>query len=664
LTSTPFNLRLAMLSGIAVLTLSGCGSSDDPLAPAPAPAPAPVAQACDDGLKAAFAPDTNTAVLLVKSFKAGDSLALSGTPASPTPPVLAAGMCLVKLLVGPGNPGPAGAPSTTRGIGIEVWLPEPARWNERIRAFGSGGFGGGRHTDITRIGYEGASFQPLHLAAVANGYAVVVSDTGKPAPYTGGSNASFLMNADGTINQVSWRDFAQRAVHEMADKSKALAALYYAKAHRYAYWEGFSTGGRQGFKAVQVYPGDFDGILAGAPSFNWSNFITSEAYTQVVMQRELGGPIAAAKLNAVSALATGSCDPQSFGFVLDTASCRYDPTKDAAALCTTSATATGAAGTNADTTKCLGLAEARVVNKIWYGQTHDGSAPDPSIDNASGTALGFKQLWWGLTRGTSLTSLAGSNPFPISTDNLALILQSPEFAQTVPATFVNATAAPADRWKSLSYADLANVNAQGIGLQLWFSNINTDNPDLRAFRDKGGKILTYHGLADELIPPQGSVNYYSRVAAGMGGYAEVQKFDRLFLIPAMGHNTTFKVSTLDPATGAITAAGKVPLPALPINGSSSDQLFEALRNWVENGVAPDRLDIKSSDASVSLPICPYPQRASYVGTGSVKSASSYACKWEQGARSSQLSTPCPAVSTPTLVIHSPGTGAKDIIRVA
>ncbi len=626
MTSRISMVRIAGLFSAAALVLSGCGGGDDSAAPSPAPAPAPVAQACNDGLKTSFAPDANTTVLLVKAFNAGDSLALSGTPASPTPPVLSASMCLVKLLVGPGNPGVAGAPSTTKGIGIEVWLPAVANWNERIRAFGSGGFAGGRHTDITRIGYEGASFQPLHLAAVANGYVVVVSDHGKTtAPYSGGSNASFLMNADGTINQVSWQDFSQRAIHEMADKSKALAQLYYAKAHKYAYWDGFSTGGRQGFKAAQVYPGDFNGILAGAPAFNWTHFITSEIYPQTVMLKELGGPIAATKLDAVSASATGACDAQGFGFVLNPGSCHYDPANDAAALCTTSATTTGAPGTNGDATRCLSLTEAQVVNKIWYGQTYDGSAPDPLIDNSSGTVLGFKQLWWGLTRGTSLTSLAGINPFPISTDNLALILQSPQFAQTVPATFVNATAAPADRWKSLSYADLANVNAQGIGLQPWFSNINTDNPDLSAFRDKGGKILTYHGQADELITPKGSINYYSRVAATMGGNAEVQKFDRLFLIPAMGHNTIFKVSSLDPATRAITASSKVPLPALPINGSSSDQLFTALRNWVESGTAPSRIDISSSDASVSLPICSYPQRATYGGAGSVKAAASYTC---------------------------------------
>lgn len=617
--------RLAALLGTSALALTACGGGND--TPASTPAPTAVAQACDDSLKASFASDANTTVLLVKAFDAGDSLALSGTPASPAPPVLSTAMCLIKLVVGPGNAGAASVPSTTKGVGIEIWLPTHANWNERIRAFGSGGWAGGRHTDVTRIGYEGASFQPLHVAAVANGYAVVVSDHGKTtAPYGGGANASFLMNADGTANQVSWHDFSERALHEMAEKSKALVKLYYAKVHKYAYWDGFSTGGRQGFKSAQKYPGDFDGILAGAPAFNWTNFITSEMYPQIVMLRDLGGPIAASNLNAVSASAAAACDGAALGFIMNPAACRYDPTSDAAALCTTAATASGTPGSNSDATKCLSLAEAQAVNKIWYGQTHDGSVPDPFVDNGSGTVQGFKQLWWGLTRGTSLTSLAGANPFPISSDNIALILQSPLFAQTAPATFVNATAAPADKWKSLSYSDLANVTAQGIGLQPWFSNINTDNPNLDAFRDKGGKILTYHGLADELITPQGSVNYYARVEAAMGGNAEVQKFDRLFLIPGMGHNTIFKVSSLDPATGAITAATKVPLPALPINGSTNDQLFTALRNWVENGTAPSRLDISSSDASVSLPICAYPQRASYNGSGSVKAATSYTCK--------------------------------------
>ena len=127
----PTQRRGAALSPLFTLCASGallaaCGGGDG--TPALAPTPAPVALACDSSMIAAFKPDANTTVTLVKSFKKGDSLALSGTPASPTPPVAINDLCLVKLTVGPGNPGPASAPSTSSGIHIEMWLPSPANW--------------------------------------------------------------------------------------------------------------------------------------------------------------------------------------------------------------------------------------------------------------------------------------------------------------------------------------------------------------------------------------------------------------------------------------------------------------------------------------------------------------------------------------------------------
>ena len=102
-------------------------------------------------MKTAFKPDANTTVTLVKAFKKGDPLALSGTPATPTPPTAANDVCLVKLMVGPGNPGPAGAPSTSAGIGIEIWLPAPANWNKRMHVLGQGGWSGNPGISSTTI---------------------------------------------------------------------------------------------------------------------------------------------------------------------------------------------------------------------------------------------------------------------------------------------------------------------------------------------------------------------------------------------------------------------------------------------------------------------------------------------------------------------------------
>ena len=595
--------RLAIGAVVAVVALlQACGGSDSS-------PPQAKELSCDDGLKTSFKPDADTSVLLVKSFKAGDPVALSGTPASPVPQTAPTDLCFVKLLVGPGNPGPAGAPSTSSGIGIEIWLPNSATWNERIRAYGNGGWAGSAQADITRIGGT-ADGSDIHLAASGKGYVVVTSDHGHTAVegQIPALSASFAMNPDGTINTALWKDFSERSLHEMAVKSKALAKHFYGKAHKYAYWDGYSTGGRQGLKLAQVYPGDFDGILAGAPAINWTRFITSELYPQVAMQQMLGGPIASTKLDAATNSAIAACGGSSLGFLLDPYACRYDPTKDAAALCSGVAGNAGVVGSNSNMSMCLTLAEATATNKIWYGQTSDGSVPDPAVDNASAPFLNASnQIWFGMTRGTNLGALAGAFPFPIAADQVALELQSPAMASSF---FVNAISNGDNQWRTLDYAGLTVAAYQGLALQSHFANINTDNADLSAFKATGGKVLLYHGLADNLIAPQGSDNYYSRVAAQMGGVSEVQKFFRYYHVPGFSHN------------GRIAAAPNIPVPQTALG---RDEMFLALQAWVEGGTAPSVLNVSSSDGSVSLPLCLYPTKITYTGSGPVTAAGSYRC---------------------------------------
>ena len=110
---------------------------------------------CDDTLKSDFRPDSLTTVLLVKAFKKGDA-AHPHTPIANTP-IAANDVCVVKLLVGPGNAGPAGAPSTSPGIGIEVWLPTPQNWNRRIHVAGGGGWAGGSQTSLTALAGAGGA---------------------------------------------------------------------------------------------------------------------------------------------------------------------------------------------------------------------------------------------------------------------------------------------------------------------------------------------------------------------------------------------------------------------------------------------------------------------------------------------------------------------------
>lgn len=587
------------LAAPALLVACGGGGSG-PTAVAPSPLP-PQGGACYERVQSAYSPDAATTVLLVKQFRKGDPLVLADLPDDATPRA-AADTCVVKLLVGPGNPGPAGAPSTSAGIGIEVWLPDAAAWNERIRVYGNGGFSGSAETSLEQLGEGGSgSTNGIKAAAVAQGYVVATSDNGH---IRGGG--AFLMNPDGTINTVLWQDFAERSLRELALQTKALSKAFYGKPHRYAYWDGFSSGGRQGLKNAQRFAEHYDGILAGAPAIHWTRFTTGNLYPQIVMRRDLGGTVDAAKLRAVSLAAVNACGGGSLGFLLDPFACRYDPATDPAVLCSGVAGRGGTTGTNAGPA-CVNLPEATAINKIWYGQTLDGTAPDPAADNGSGPVLGSKQLWFGVPRGASLATVAGPEPSALSVDQVALQLQDPAYGAP---GFVNAVGNGLDRWKGLSYAELADAAVQGLLLQPRFSDIDTDDPNLGAFNARGGKLIVYHGLADTLIPPQGSVHYHDRVVAAMGGEAEVRKFSRFYLVPGLAH------------TGAFAGTASVPLPQ-PATGR--DELFKALRNWVENGVAPERIEVTSPNANVSLPLCVYPRKATYRGSGAVTAASSYVC---------------------------------------
>jgi feruloyl esterase len=564
---------------------------------------------CDDSIKTAFKPDANTSVLLVKAFKKGEPLLLGGTATSTTP-MAKNDLCMVKLLVGPGNPGPAGAPSTSPGIGIEVWLPSESNWNRRLHLLGGGGWSGTAEGSTTTLVIAASSADLLTTTADVAGVEGAVSASTDAGNQGGGLNGSFAMNPDGTINEALWADFAARGVHEMAVKSKALAQSYYGAAPRYTYFEGGSGGGRQGLAAAQVHPQDFDGIVAAYPAIHWTKFITAEMYPHIVFQQDLGGvPLTTQQEDLVSNAAINACDivgGTHLGYILNPSQCSYDPTQDTSVLCT------GSGGTNASAA-CVTTLQAQAINKIWYGMTADGSAPPPAADLGWNVTLSGSQRWYGLARGTNLHSLYGlplglanpAAPFALAPSMLALELQNPTLGNSL---FTNATGNGADGWRYLNYPQLANAYERGLALQASFGNVNADNPDLSAFKSRGGKMITFHGLNDEVIFPQGSMNYYNRVIGQLGGLDPVQSFYRLYMIPGMGHGSP---------NGTANPAARPPIPA-------PGQVYQLLTAWVEQGVAPDRVELTNSDSSISQPVCPYPQKATYQ-SGNPRAAASYTC---------------------------------------
>ena len=202
-------------------------------------------------------------------------------------------------------------------------------------------------------------------------------------------------------------------------------------------------------------------------------------------------------------------------------------------------------------------------------------------------------------RGAPLELLDGTSPFSISTQYLQYwVYQNPAFD-----------------WKTLNEQDFAFPFFDSE--KKFHDVIGTDNPDLRAFRNRGGRMIMYHGLADTLIFPRGSYNYYNRVEEAMGGLNEVQKFYRFFPYPGNGHCGP---NAFPPTFG-------VPNPQPNAPWINSNDLFNALVNWVENGREPDQITAwngPNDTGAYSRPICKYPDTMTYRG-GPISSASSFTC---------------------------------------
>jgi hypothetical protein len=442
---------------------------------------------------------------------------------------------------------------TPSAINIEVWLPE-TNWNERYEGVGGGGFAG--------------SISNLVPALNAN-YAAASTDTG----HVGGSG-TFILSPDDSLNVGLAVDFASRSLHELAVQTKFLVNAFYGRQPLYSYWSGCSTGGRQGLVEAQRFPEDYDAIWAGSPAINWDRFIPAEQWPPVVMNLEVGAPIAASKLNGATAAAIAKCDAADGvvdGVIGDPRSCHFDP---AVLQC-------GRSGAPTDGT-CLTPQEATALKKIWDGPRevdHKGNPTGP-------------RLWFGLAPGASLPGgLVGTNPFPIST----VWFQD----------WLNQN--PAFDWHSLTYAAFE----QGFKLSeaRWHGVIGTDDPDLSAFKRHGGKIIITHGWADQLIFPMGSINYYERVRHDEhnGGPRRVPDFARLFMAPGMAHC----------GGGA---------------GPNVFDAFGAVVNWRETGAAPDRIIaslVQNGQTVETRPLCAYPKVAKYIGMGSTDDATNFVCVEER-----------------------------------
>ncbi|MFZ4834297.1 tannase/feruloyl esterase family alpha/beta hydrolase [Rouxiella sp. Mn2063] len=511
-------------------------------------------------------------------------------------------LCLLKIILGPGAPGDKNMPSTSTGIGVEIWLPVPDEWNQRYIGVGQDGFAGGIEVKAADIVSE---FGSSALRAAKDGYVSAAYDAGHA--FKDGSNGSFGLRTDGSVNWPLLQDWAYRGLHGMTLAAKQAAQDFYGKKPKFSYWNGGSTGGREGLMLAQRYPADYNGIISAYPAINWPSFATGIMWPQIVMQQELGHPIEADKLDLVTQRAIRACDTtltgQHEGYLSDIHGCNYNPLKDKDILCESIT----------NTTKsCLSQKEALAVNKIWFGPTMDGNYIDPAKNNGVEKSLSLGHLWYGYNRGAILFNSpvsygvgpAGITPFTIGAHWLSIVTQDPSLADN---TFVNEKNPSRDGWKKLPYSGEYSYASIFIRSLQQFGSMNgTDSADLREFSALGGKIIHWHGLADNQIPVGGSINYYERILSSSGGLEQTRRFYRFYLAPGLGHGRTGAAGLNPPTPGGNSNDG------FGINYA----LIPALEKWVEKGVAPESLTMPLQPGETSSRSwCLYPQHLKMIQGG-------------------------------------------------
>lgn len=454
-------------------------------------------------------------------------------------------------------------PGQNDTINAIAWLP--TNWNGRFMGVGGGGWATGQGN--------------LTLARpAADGYAAIITDGGHSMDVES-SPIFWGLSSPGNVNWQLLQDFASIALDDAATVGKEVVRAYYGRAQSFSYFNGCSTGGRQGHMMAQRYADQYDGILATAPAFNWNQFLLAELWPQVIMN-ELGEYPSQCELDAVRLATIEACDGldgAEDGLIVNPALCDYDPST--AVGRSYSCSLAGFEGENATITE----AAAMIANATWKGPV-----------DAAGISL-----WYGLTPGTTFDVLANAScvegtcsgtPFSIPAEWVSVFLaRDPDFDVT-----------------SINRTSFARLFRQS--LNIYDSILGTADPDLTDFRDAGGKLITWHGMADQLIFPNGTVDYAQRVKQRD---PHSDDYYRFFEAPGVFH--------------CGTGPGWFPGAA-----------FESLVEWVENGTAPETLAARAipnlyaglANGATELRdanLCLYPRTITYED-GDPNSASSFGCR--------------------------------------
>jgi feruloyl esterase len=434
-------------------------------------------------------------------------------------------------------------PSSDSDIRVEVWLPVSG-WNGKFQGVGNGGWAGS-------IGYGALA------EGVRRGYAAASTDTGHQSDV---SSASFALG-----HPEKLVDFAWRAIHEMTVKGKEVTKQFYAQPPQYSYFLGCSGGGKQGLSEAQRFPDDYDAIAAGATANNMVRLHAAWIRIAQAVHKDPASYIPPEKYSLIHDAVLQQCDAMDGvkdGLLENPQVCKFDPK---VLQCK--------AG---DAASCLTAKQTEAAQQIFASTIHAGSKRVlmPGLLPGSEAA-------WGVLAGPLQNDAPASRESSVADNTYKyVIFKDPKWD-----------------FRTLNFdkdIDFAEKTDNGLN--------DANDPNLKPFFASKGKLLMYHGYADQIVPPQNSINYYNSVVKTVGA-KEASDSIRLFMAPGMQH-----------CRGG--------------DGPNEFDLVGALEQWVERGKAPDSIlatHRTSGKVDRTRPLCSYPQVAKYKGTGSIDEAANFQC---------------------------------------
>lgn len=401
----------------------------------------------------------------------------------------------------------------------------------------------GKFLAVGSGGWGGSIAYSAMADALRRGYATAATDDGHTGP-----SADFVVG-----HREKLIDFAYRAEHEMTVTAKELIHAYYGRAPRYSYWNGCSGGGREGLLQAYRYPDEFDGIIAGDPANihrnSWALWLANESF------KDPADYIPPAKYAMIHRFVLAACDAQDGlkdGVIEDPTTCHPD---FSSLVCRTG-----------DGPDCL------TARQIHTAQTMISAAKDSKGNEVFPRMEPGTELRWGRLAG-------GPVPADLFLDEFRYVVYQD----------------PAWDWKSF---DLDRDSAKAHAVD---QNVDELDPHLDAFAKHGGKLLLYHGWADQQVAPGSTVEFYQSLVSDTRD--DGSDWVRLFMVPGMGH----------------CSGGE---------GPDSFDKIGVMEDWVERGKAPSRIVAAHHHAGRvdrTRPLCAYPETAKYQGSGSVDDAASFVC---------------------------------------